>query len=203
LQIAAEWLHIAQRSQWKAYRKRSDYTHGRPCTCYRILYAHGRPTTHAHTANEKRNVLTDYQRGMVDPPQSRSVPRLPQTQSFRPTFWDVPPTSAMGRSAPTPHRSKYKLHCCVTGCWTHENTVQQSVARNDKRAFVVPIQAIKYISGTLSAAVAFQLTKCLNFSCLLPEKNSKIPEFIMLFTRKINENCQISRFSEICTNFTN
>jgi len=24
----------------------------------------------------------------------------------------------------------------------------------------------------------------------------------MLFTRKINENCQISRFFEICTNFT-
>jgi len=42
----------------------------------------------------------------VDPPQSRSAPgrsapRLPQTRSIRPNFWDDPP-EVLGRSAPTP-----------------------------------------------------------------------------------------------------
>jgi len=38
----------------------------------------------------------------VDAPLSPSGPRLPQTRSFRPKFWDVPPR-VLGRSAPTPH----------------------------------------------------------------------------------------------------
>jgi len=35
-----------------------EFVHGRPCTCYRFLYAHGQPSTkHAHKANEKRYYL--------------------------------------------------------------------------------------------------------------------------------------------------
>ena len=50
---------------------------------------------------EVRTALNNLKRVSVDPPQSRSALCPPQTRSFRPSFWDVPPL-VLGRSAPTP-----------------------------------------------------------------------------------------------------
>jgi len=62
----------------------------------------------------------------VGPPQSRSTPgryapRPPQTWSFRPNFWDVPPL-VVGRSAPI------KLHQILTEVGNNDDTRSTSWA---------------------------------------------------------------------------